>query len=362
MKFLKLTALLLAILMICPVFAACSRKTAAMTNHGYTVTEDMYRYWMVNWKQYYVNHYSDVEDTADYWQAENADGQTNEEYLEEQIRTRICYYLVAQELFDKYRLKLDDEAREGITTDLNEQIEYYGSRTKFNEYLDKTYGIDVNILKDVYTWEARYTAVYDYLFDVEKGIMTASDREIDTYYQNSYARIKYVMFFKSVRYDYDENGKKKTDSSGHYKFVDLTDEEIKEKKALVDKILEDVSGGAEIDPYVEKYMPEFGYDVAKYPNGFYITADEYEVHTAAVTSAALDMQIGETRLVETDDCYFVVKKYELIDEAYNTADYIQFADIGRHVNSRKFVEYFDDLSKDVVIDTDVKTKYRLSEI
>ena len=341
---------------------SCTSDKAVLSFDGYKVTEDMYRYWMMSWKEYYINYYSDVEDTQDFWAAENVQGGTNEEYLTEQTHQRIKYYLVGQALFEKYKLSLTSDEKDAIKTDIDEQIEYYGSRSSFNSFLEETYGIDVNILKSIYTWEAKYNKVYSYLFDAENGIMTANDAELEEYYYENYVRVKYVMFFKKVKYDYDEDGKKKTDINGRYVFIDLTEKEQADVVAKVNKVYEDVSGGGDIDEYVKNLMPEFGYDVASYPNGFYVTADEYSLHTATLTNAAFDMEVGEVRLAESEDTFFVIKKYDLIEKAYVGQDKTQFTYLVSYCNSYKFVKYFDSIGKDLTFDDSITDKYKLSQI
>ena len=363
--FKKTISVLLALVFIlatCISAVSCSSGKVVMSFENYKVTEDMYRYWMINWKDYYVNNYSDVEDSDEFWQGENIQGGTNEQYLTEQIEQRIQYYLVAQALFEKYKLKLTSQEKDAVKQDIDEQIEYFGSRSAFNSHLHDKYGIDVNVLEDVYVWEAKYNTVYKHLFDVENGIMTSTDAEIDEYYKDNYARVKYVMFFKAVKYVYDDNGKKLTDANGNYKFEDLSEQQQTEVAKKVQKLFEEIKGGADIDPHVEKLMPEFGFDVAKYPNGFYITADEYSLHTAAVTSAALEMEVNEVRLAESEDCFFIIKKLDLVDKAYVGADNSQFTNIVKYSNSFKFLQYFDSFAKDIEYDESFKELYKLSTL
>jgi hypothetical protein len=333
-----------------------------MSFDGYKITEEMYRYWMISWKDYYINHYLDVEDTEEFWYSENVEGGTNEEYLTEQTLQRIRYYLIGQALFEKYKLSLTKEEKNEIKNDIDEQIEYYGSRSAFNSFLDEKYGIDLNVLKNIYTWEAKYNKVYTHLFDAEKGIMTSNDEEVDKYYNDNYVRIKYVMFFKKVKYDYDDNGKKKTDANGRYVFLDLTEQEQKDVADKVNSIFSEISEGAEIDEYVKTIMPEFGYELDSCKNGFYITADEYSLHTAAVTSASLEMDVGEVRLVESEDTFFIIKKYDLIDKAYMGEDKSQFTYLVSFSNNYKFVKYFNSFSNDINFDDSVINKYKFSKL
>ncbi len=359
----KATAWLLLAVTLLTLFVGCSSGSTekAMEYNGYKVTEGMYRYWMKQWKNDYVTNYTDVEDTELFWTSENAAGGTNEDYISGVIKNRIRYYLVAQSLFDEYGLTLSDEAKEQIRSDLDAQIEYYGSRSAYNDYLKEAYGMDVKGLEEVYTFEARYSQLYSYLYSTS-GKFTATADELDEYYHNYYSRVKYVMFFKAVRFAYDEDGNRITDSSGYYTYEELTEEEKAEVTATANEVFEKVKGGASIDDYYKQYMGEFQ-NVDKYPNGFYITADEYTLHTAEVTEAALEMEVGEVRLVENDFCYFVVQKFDLIDKAYTTAtDKDQFTYLVSYCNSEKFAKQFEELAKGITEYDDVMGRHRLKDL
>ena len=362
-KMIKLAALLLSILSLLPL-TACSSSggKAVMEYKGYTITEGMYLYWMKEWKDHYVKNYEDVEDTEAFWSEVNETGITNEEYITQNIETRIRYYLIGQALFDEYNLKLSDETKEGIKSDLNDQIEYYGSKSEYNAFLKEEYGINLSVLEKIYTYEEKYTQVYEYLYSTT-GKLTASASELDAYYQNYYARVKYVMFMKKTKYVLDEDGKRVTDSNGYFKMEDLTAEEQAEVKKTVDAVYNDVKGGGKISEYFSKHMEQFGFKEESYPNGFYITPDEYVQHTAEVTNAALSMEIGEVRLVENDACYFVVQKFDLIDKAYNTdIDKGQFTYLVSYCNSEKFTKQFEELSKEIEINEELISGYRLKDL
>ncbi|MBQ8288677.1 MAG: hypothetical protein IJX76_07915 [Clostridia bacterium] len=359
----KIVSILLTALCLLPV-AACSSAggEVVMEYEGYTVTEGMYLYWMKTWKDHYVTNYADVEDTDAFWTSLNESGVTNEEYITTNIKTRIRYYLIGQKLFDQYGLKLSDESKAKIQADLNAQIDYFGSKSEYNAHLDEEYGINLSVLEKIYTYEEKYTQVYEYLYSTT-GKLTATTKELDDYYQSYYARVKYVMFMKNTKYVYDEEGKRVTDSSGYYKMEDLTEEEKSQVTATVNEVFDAVKGGSNIADYFDKYMTEFGFDAASYPNGFYITADEYAQHTAEVTNAALSMEVGEVRLVENDACYFVVEKYDLIDQAYNTeVDSDQFTYLVSYCNSEKFIKHFEELSKSIDIKEDLLNQYRLKDL
>ena len=355
--------IILALTMLVPSLISCSSKNV-MEYKGYELTEEMYRYWMKSWKNYYIEKFSDVTDTEEFWQATSIAGVTNEAYITEQIETRIKYYLIAQKLFEEYKLTLDDETKDKIESDIGDQTEHYGSKSEFNDYLKEEYGINISTLRKIYYAEEKYTAVYNYLYNNTNGIHTSTPDELDAYYHNYYARVKYVMFFKNVKYAYDDEGKRITDpSTGYYSFIDLTDEEKAEVVNKAEEVYNGLLAGENIDDYMVKYMDEFEFDLSLYPNGFYISADDYVSHTSDVTSAALEMQPGEVRKIENDDYYFIVQKFELIDKAYSkTPDSEQFQYLVSYSNNEKFSVEFNEYAKDIKIDEVLKKKYSLSKI
>lgn len=368
----------------CALLAVCLTLGTALTGCGssdrsvvgyttdqknkYVITEGMYRYWMTSWKEYFVKNYSDVEDTEEYWQSEVAEGVTNEEYLTENIQTRIKYYYVAQPIFDELGLK--NTYKNTVQSSLNDMIEYYGSKAACNEALNSLYGINLTTLKTIYTYEERYKAVNEYLFG-ENGAFSATVDELDDYYQSYYVRAKYILLLKNKKFRLDEDGKRVTDSAGYIIYDDLTDEEKEQVKETAVKITADLTSGIPVegyadpmDYYLKEYMSTYYEDVlSAYPNGFYITADEYTVHTATVTDAVFHMEVGEVQMVENEDCYFVIKKYDLIDKGYmSTVDSGQFSGMLSYCNSAKLATYYSELSKNVQIDSTVAQTYRLSQI
>lgn len=368
----RITAMLMLIALAIGFCSCASDEAYAMEYKGYKLSEGMYRYWMISWKENFVNNYSDIEDTDEYWNAMTSEDseQTNAQYIRDNIETRIKYYLVAQSLFDEYGLSLSSDAKKKISGYIDDKLNYYGSRSACNDALEKKYGIDLKTLEKIYTWEEKYLSVYDYLYGTS-GKLTATADEIDKYYKNYYARAKYVMFLKDCKKQYDKDGKLVTDKDGHAVYEDLTEEEKKQVKANAEEAFADVKAGKSfdgfsdtIDYYLDKYMNEHVTDIIKnYPNGFYITPDEYAVHTAAVTEAVFDMKEGEVRFVENESCYFVVKKYALIDGAYtSTVDSDQFSYLVSYANSEKFTNDFSAYTKEISVDLDITSKYSIPNL
>jgi len=361
-KVLSLICVVALVLSLASCFVSCSSQKKAMEYKGYSISEGMYSYWLNSWKDYYVDYYSDISDTNEYWSAVNSSGVTNERFLTEQIETRIYYYLVAQKLFDDYDLELDKETVDAIESDINDQTEYYGSKSAFNDFLASEYGINISTLRKIYEIEDKYTAVFNYLYGTD-GKNTSTPDELDEYYKEYYVRVKYVMFLKNVRYVYNDDGTRKTDSTGRYLTEELSDSEKDEVVSKAQSVYAEALGGADMNALMEKYMKEFGFDLASTPNGFYVSADDYLSHSAAVTSAALEMEVGEVKLCENDDCYYVVKKLELPEKGYaSPTDSGQFKNFVSYVNNEKLSKKFSQRAEGIKENTEITDKYILSKI
>ncbi|MBE6618449.1 MAG: hypothetical protein E7626_01535 [Ruminococcaceae bacterium] len=363
-KYLRILAFILALLALPFQFASCSRRSKVVLElDGHEISEGMYSYWMNNWKDYFLTYYSDVKDTPEYWASLNDTGVTNEEYISSQIETRIRFYLVGMVLFDELGLELSDEAEKSIKDTVNEQIAHYESRSEYTKMLKEDYGITLKEMKAVFRAEEQYNAVLKYLYDDTSGVETATADELEAYYNTYYARVKYVMFLKNVRYVYNDDGTRKTDSTGRYLTEELSDSEKDEVVSKAQSVYAEALGGADMNALMEKYMKEFGFDLASTPNGFYVSADDYLSHSAAVTSAALEMEVGEVKLCENDDCYYVVKKLELPEKGYaSPTDSGQFKNFVSYVNNEKLSKKFSQRAEGIKENTEITDKYILSKI
>lgn len=363
-KYLRILAFILVISTLPFQAASCSGSSdVALELDGHKISEGMYSYWMKNWKDYFLTYYADVKDTPEYWASLNDTGVTNEEYITSQIETRIRFYLVGTVLFDELGLKLSDEAEKSIKDTVNDQIAHYESRSEYISMLKNDYGITLKEMKEVFRVEEEYNAVLKYLYDDTTGVETATADELEAYYNTYYARVKYVMFLKNVKYVYNDDGTRKTDSTGRYLTEKLTDSEKDEVVKKAQSVYAEAVGGADMNALMEKYMKEFGFDLASTPNGFYVSADDYLSHSAAVTSAALEMKVGDVKLCENDDCFYIVKKFDLPEKGYaSPTDSGQFKNFVSFVNNEKLSKKFSERAEGITEYTEITDKYVLSKL
>ncbi len=351
-------ALCLALLFLVLSLAACSDGGGVVLScDGVEFDEKAYAYWYIQLKDYYVSSYSDIEDTDECWKSEISDlGITYGEFVDDKIRTQIRYYLAGNLLFKEYGLSVPKSVTAGIDEDIDDAINSFGSRSAYDKYLESKYGIDSKEYRTIKLMEQKYYLVYDYLYNSETGIDLATAEEIDRYYQENYARIKYYMVRKNYDYEYDDDGNRVVDSSGKYVLVELTDEQKAENKKKIEDAYEKIQNGESIDTYIKKDFPD---ESKNYPNGYYVLQNEYYgyLFTSTVINAAFEIEPGEVTFCENEDAYFIVQRLTLADKAYEGSDKDQFTDIADYAVGDKFEARFAEIIERIVADDALVEKY-----
>ena len=297
---------------------------------------------------------------------------TYDEYFRATILENAKIYVIGAYLFDEvYGLTLSDQAVEAVDTELGEFVEYHadGSKAAFNEILAE-YGVNYNILRDTYLMEAKIDELKLHLYGSEASKI--ADNVKEEYYQENFVRFKQV-FLASYYYvcEVDENGDEiyyttntlnkkvvcydkvngstKTDQNGNvikdsdgyevyftedgkiaydkengstaYKMDkdgqpiigDYTKQELVEIKKEANTILDKIPAG-EFDAF-EIFMEQRGedQDAQTYENGYYLHANTADYasypYLESIVGKLIDMEVGETALVESDYGYHVIMKY-----------------------------------------------------
>ncbi len=362
--FKKITAvaLLMALVLSVLLLSSCGKSEAAVLSvDGVECTEDIYRYWYMQLKDYYVSNYG-ITDSKSYWdtQVPNTD-YTYADFVDNKIATQINYYLAGNVLFEQYGLdsKLKDAwgaIIDGVDEEIDDGVNSFGSRAEYDAYLDQKYGIDSSIYRRVKLMEQKFYLAYDYLYNSENGIERATDAEIDAYYTAKYARIKYYMVLKNFEYRVDAQGNRVTDANGSFIQDPLTEKEKQEKATFVAGAFEAVKKGEDIDTFIKKDFPDI---LKSAPNGYYLAKSEYygRLFTNTILDATFDMAIGDTVLCENDDAFFIVQRLSLPAKGYQGVDKSQLSNIGEFAVNEKFEKKFAPIIEEIKKDTDVCDKY-----
>lgn len=305
----KVISLLLITVILTGTLVSCgSSSPVVMTYNDSKITANMYSYWLSTYKSKFLNYYSNSMDNNSFWDNQVEDGVTTEQYAMNLINEKIKYTLIGMQMFHDYGLEISSDTTASINNDINEKIDYYGGLTQLNAALS-AFGINADILKEVYTDEEKLNAVYDYLYG-ENGIEKVSESTIDTYYADNYSRIKYIIFYTKEKDMFDEKGNLKYDSEGLIMTEPLSEEEIAAKQSKIEEAMICVNAGDEFESIMTNYNEA---DMSAYTNGFYISANELGIYGFAMVDAVRNMKVGEVRRVDDKDAAYIIKKYDLID-------------------------------------------------
>lgn len=205
--------LILALCLMTSALAACGNKSgktlmSLTTEHGtYTISVNIYQLMLSRMKGTLtaggqtINGLSPNSDG--FWDAiDTYDGkelQTLDEYYQSCILQNCRTYLGVLALFDEKGLKLTDAELADIDERLEELVKTDGggSKTKLNSVLS-VYGVNYDILKEVYTMEAKLSSLQSYLYK------QAGSNVKDDYLKQNYVHF-YQVYLASYQYVYEQD-------------------------------------------------------------------------------------------------------------------------------------------------------------
>lgn len=344
----RAAAVLLAVCSAFMLFSCGDSSPSVMELDGAEITSAVYHYWASSAKANYLYSYEDVTDTAECWARDLGNGQTVAEYFDAVTLETVKENLVAIKLFDDYGLKITKSEKEGVDGYIGDIIKEYadGSRKLMNTVLSE-YGIDINILKEIYLDETKTTKVFDYLYG-DGGKTPLADKDYEDYYNANFVHFQLIYINDAYQYITDEDGNYVTDDSGVYKTEELDAAVKAEKEKLIAEVDEKLAAGEDFYSLYDEYS-----EMKDYENGFYYATNEAfgdEVFYK-LTAAAVKAETGETVKVETDSgtCYIIKLDNDAAAWKDNAnADFFDgFTDTVKEDAYRaKLREYFDDITAD----------------
>ena len=357
-----ITALLLLSMLICPLISCSGNGVAVFRYRNTTLSDDVYRYWLSYYKTYYSTYFSDITDSQEGWQKEVSEGLTAEEYVIDTVNDRMKLYTVALELCSEYSISLSSEEKQAVNTQIDSLIDSFGGRSILENYLSRSANIGISTLKEVYTIERKIAKLNSYLYG-EKGTQKLTQEQLDEFYNSHYSRIKYLYFDKQNKYVLDEDGNIVQGSSGKYELEALTPEEKKELAKKVATALSEAKSGEDFNTLIEKYnTPDMKY-TEKYPNGFYISSTSYtssEVYT--LVSNGMKLKAGDIEMVEDDQAYYIIAKYELEDKMYEKDEQNQFESFNKDAIEYYFSQFLYEKFDDIEINSDFLSRVSIGDV
>ncbi len=210
-------ALLLACVLTLLATVSCANKlgkpllTLEKDGISVSISVNVYQFMMTRMKgslAVYGYTANGVSATADaFWDYKDTfngkDLQTIDQYYRDCILDNCRTYLVALYLFEKEGLSLSASAQEKIEEKLFELLraDGDGSKTKLNTVLS-AYGVNYDVLKEIYTIEAKVTAVQEYLYGKDGSKLGYNVK--DEFLNENYVHFRQI-FLASYRYVYEED-------------------------------------------------------------------------------------------------------------------------------------------------------------
>jgi len=357
---LRIVAAVVAVMLLVANLAGCGVVTATAISFGdVKINANQFCYWMSRFKAMYLySYFGTTTDNAQYWTSQIANGVTTGDLLNSYAVSAIMTYAVTLKLFDEYGLSLTKEQQNTIDENIQSKITAAGSKAALNNALS-AFGVNVNMLKELYTMETKINAVQDYLYG-DNGVDKATDEEISEYFNENYYRCKHILIRTDVKYEKDANGAVIVDESTQsYKTTPLTDDEVVAQKELAAELEKRVAAGEDFDRLVLEYSEDTG--MQYFDDGYYITSSTTYLPTNVI-SAVKAMNVGDVQTVESTVGIHIVKRYELKEDAYKTEPYAstQIGDLSQMIDTVKFQELISGYADLVITNDDVIDDYPLA--
>ena len=246
--------LCLTLLMGAVAMTACSRKgTTLLELNGYTISVNQYQLLLSRVKAslYYAGY---SVDSPTFWdRVLDSEGTTYDQYFRNAALSDAKRYLAAAVIFDEEGLVLPQSYKDAIEEDIAEYVRDAGSKSALNSQLS-AYGVNVDMLRDLYLLEAKYAYLQAYLYGAEGEKIAANVRHE---YLTEHAVCFKQVLIRSFDYVYE------TDLNGdeiYYK--------VGENNAKVNNIAYDtINGNIRLDEFDKTIVDKNGDPVYYLPNG-----------------------------------------------------------------------------------------------
>ncbi|MBQ2863045.1 MAG: hypothetical protein IJE84_02620 [Clostridia bacterium] len=315
----------------------------------FVIDKNFYTYWLARYKAVLMYTYSDIKDTDEYWDTDHGSGSAND-VLTSYADQTIMNYLASVYLFNKFALALSSSKVESVDKQLSEIVDdgYDGDVSALNAEAYQ-FGINYDMLRQIYMAEAKTEVVYSYLTStVFSDKLTDELRE--KYLSENYAHTTHIFVATEYSYNIDKDGNIIYDSDGNYT-TELTDAEKAEQKKKIEK-LDSLSITRE---NFSEYQNEYNEDpaVSMYKNGFFVSSSNN--YDAAYVTAALTMSPGEVKKVEGSEGVYYILKEEMPEGAYSNKDNSDFFDkYDSKILDYLYWQYMEQIYKDISINEEVK--------
>lgn len=360
------SALALALLCCLPLTGCTVSSETYASYDKYQITRVQYEYWLSYYKsKFYATFVSygyvtDDSYTEDFWDTEMTAGTTLGQMVTEHVDSKIKEMLVCLKLFDDLEIvtSKDDKnkMKSSIQSYIDDDITAVGSRSELNRQLGEL-GLNINSLYTIYEIEAKCLLVENQLYG-DSGTNAVTDTERENYYQDNFSRVKHILVDLNEKYVLDANGDPVLDTyTGYYKTEKLTDEEIAERQVKAQALYERAKASGDFEELMKEYNDDGG--MSYYTDGYFVS--DGSSFDEVFLNAALDMKVGDVRLVKSSYGMHIIKKYPLEAGMWGSdINKTFFSDLDSQIIAQKkekdYGQYYSSIESDVTYHDGVNFK------
>ena len=295
-KSIRLIAVLLAVMLL---LAGCGKKESYAIKVGdQIITEQEYSRTILLTRSNYLSALG-KEDSAELWETEVEEDTTLSQMLVDTTCDQLTNLKLFEIRFDELGLTLSEEDTKAIAADLEETVEAAGGMSAFHTLREERNYTYEEYESELYA-HAKKDAVLNYYLGENGARKPTTAQDLKDWYNIHYAQVKALLIY-TIDPETEEA---------------LTEDEIASVKRKAEEALETATRPSDTDLFDEviELYGEAGTD------GDGIVIGEESGYDEALTAAALDMKIGEVRLVEMESAYAVVKRYEGTSDQFWTEE------------------------------------------
>lgn len=340
----KIICVLMAVLMLLP-FAACSSESAYVAKYkNVEISSNMFSYMLSSQKAYLEEMFAQYYNTTDFtsvWaqEVDDDDGSktTYANYIYKRVIDSAKMFAVVKQMCTEYGLTITDQSTaDAIEAYVSGDIAAAGDENFLNIALAE-YGANLKIERDYLTTTSLASVLLEYLYG-ENGSLKIPDSTITKLFNEKYNKIDAVYF---SYYDYDSKTEKYTEKSDAsiteadekayfdknyanvknivFYYYDtktekkISDQEIKIKQTQAKELYDKIKSGELTYEKASEQNEDPG--ILK-PEGECITTGDA---ITEIETAALDMEVGEIRLIESSVGMHILVKSATTEEQFTSA-------------------------------------------
>ena len=350
-------------------------RTSIAKYDGLYLDEGAARYLASYYKYRYITELKSsgkqIYDSEHFWESLTESGESEGELLLKSFEDYVASLLVAVAIYDSIHSYSRSEralVESRVETVLNNSIAR-GSVEEFNRQT-AVLGFDY----DDFLSAAEYlykASVARYSLYGTDGSSIKDDAEACEEYLSTYSHVEVIFLRLEDTFVLDQTGAFTYDEeTGERITRTLTESEIAERLAVVENIRTYIDEGRMTSQAFDHYLDYSEPDHDKQIGGYYLNPSATNTKELAgdypeVVSAALDMSVGEFRIVESEHIngVAVIFKYDVAESAYTDEENIWFSDFYQHAAEYDYLSVLSELIPDVrftdsFLDFDIVNDYK----